>query len=206
MKRLLLGLGCFILFILPLYIRIQISASGLLRSAREARADKRVDEAIDYYRKAASWRAPFTTAADEALFEMRDYINAITDPKLKLEGFRELRSAVFSSRSFLNYTSTAEHKDLKIKELVKEAEQEIEKLAAVEGKAPQNIRIIGEHKENFNFQILAQFAFWAWIAAVFYFIFGAFDEAGKLKGKRGVLKFIPIVVCYTLWIFALLYA
>lgn len=206
MKRIATLLIFLLLLLAPLYFRCAYDAARNLELARSARNAGKDKEAIEYYRRSISWRAPFNTIAYETFLECHQYILTLKDEHLKLDAFRELRSAYLGSRSFIDSLPATSNAEEETRAIMKGIDTEINALVPTAEKRDRHLTIGSTYKENYLFQILAQIAFWGWVASTFIFIWRGFTVEGKFVREAAVLPAITVVGFYAAWLLLLGYA
>ncbi len=88
----------FILVIFgSLYVRTLFESREHLVLARQARTAENYEEAVKHYRRSSSFYSPGNKWAATSAEELYDFAHEQTDPKLKIDALRELRSSFISS-------------------------------------------------------------------------------------------------------------
>ena len=207
MKRAAVIFGGVLLFIAPLYARCWYDAALNLDYARKAKAQGEILSSIEYYRRAVGWRAPFNMPAFEALAEFYEYASrGIEDRSLKLQAFRELRSAVLGSRSFLDRSPFRSAELQLVESVLQRSEGALVELVPIQERRQTYLVDLNAYRENVWFQILSQLAFLGWILAVLNFIWRSFDRQGVIVREGTVQRASLVLGFYAAWLVALRFA
>jgi len=86
-----------VLFLTPLFFRTFFESKRLISEAREYKADKNYDLAVENYRQAITWKGPLGIWGAAAETELRDLIDSGVVPDLE-DAKQELKSALNVSK------------------------------------------------------------------------------------------------------------
>ncbi|RMD86778.1 MAG: hypothetical protein D6808_02640 [Candidatus Dadabacteria bacterium] len=119
-RKVIITISVLILFLAPIQYRTISEADLYLNKARKHLQSKDYRKAIEAYRMAVSWRSPFNKAAATAAKELRDLMLSLPEGSdMQAEAYWELRSALWSSRSWIDGVYGSEYKSVedKLKEV-----------------------------------------------------------------------------------------
>jgi len=197
-RKCLLVILVLILFIVPLYIRTFIEARSSLREAQEFMRNAKVSEAIQSYRTSVSWESPgnpYSRAAAEELFSLAK--DTISDPDVKLEALRELRSALIGSRNILRPENSQSKS-----EMLEEVETEMEPFIRADLEKGF-VRDLSLAQVHYGYQVVAQLLFWSWVGCAILVIYRAFSKVGTVSKKKLFRGIAAVFFFYVLWLFSL---
>jgi len=176
-------------FLTPIYARSIIDARHFLKLGQEAYSQGDFNLAIDSYRRAIVWRSPFNSAAKDAfekLHELSNDSNLTTE--VRLDATRQLRSALYSSRSPLDqiYDSVGEGRSLS--EVRKSLDKQILELTPNEQLSVPKFTLEPKSSPTFWQSVGVEIAFFGWVCSMLLLIWRGFDKRGSFN-KRVLLPY-----------------
>ncbi len=204
MKRVLVAIGLILALIAPLYLRAFYDSSENLSAARRYRASADYVNAIEYYRRAISWRAPFVGDAFRAAEELHKMSTEnLSDPVLKIRALRELRSGFYGSRSFLDQIHPTVFGDSEWTILINRVERELGELTGYSNNIDRYLVIGSDYQENQLLYVLTHAAFWGWIVSIFNLIWRGYSVDGEFQRPILTAQLGLTIAFFCLWLIAL---
>ena len=202
-----------LLFVAMAFFKVTTEARREHQQAEQALGRKNLEEAITHYSRALHWYSPGSAPVAlslERLWEIGQNAERHEDYQLALRAYEDLRSGVYSARSF--YTplrSWIERCDERIADIVAQgkAPRASQQTLAAGHTREEILRILqGTPGPNYVWSIICEAGFIGWIACTFGFILFVFTGEKGFRPRRAVVWGSLIVAFYALWIAGMLRA
>jgi len=176
---------------------VLIRSREALATAKTLASSSDFDGAIESYKDAISWRAPFNPYSSAARVELLKLISdSSISSSLKEKGLQYFAWAITRSRNVFTEADTID------------ALQKIDEIRAQNKLTiPQSqVRETAPPTLNFKMQIVADLFFWSWIVLVFISIWSGFNADGGIKPRNLAGALILSLVFYAGWLISLCFA
>lgn len=207
------GLAIICSFILLVFFKVTFEARREYRTAEEALQAKNIDEAITHFNRAIHWYTPVSSPVRksiERLWEIGAHAEKNGDYPLALRAYQELRSSLYSARSF--YTPCPEW--------IERCDERIASIIS-EGKIPppperkdlpldskeEVLKILKTKTEpDYIWSIICEIGFIGWIACTIGFILFVFAGEKGFLAKRAFVWGALVIIFYAVWVVGMLQA
>jgi len=205
-RKVVLGLGLVVFILASIFIKVYVSSMQEYRRAEAAYEAGDLDTALERYEHAVQWytpRNPWVRRSIESLWRMGRDAEEAGDTTRALAAYRALRGSLYAVRSFYTpYPEWIARCDEKIATLSasKIAQTEAGKKRPFEEIRAESLRLLKkDHAPSVGWAILAEVGFFGWVGCAIGFIFRAYRDAGRLKGRAALRWGLAIIVFYALW-------
>ena len=212
-KKILIGVGVFILFLLLVFAKVTINARTEYQEGDKFFRAKDYKQAIIHFNRAIHWYSPGCTSVTnsiQALWDIGTHAENQGDSDLALDAFQSITSSLYSARSF--YTPH--------QEWIAKCEDRIATIRAKqeEARSPNQWIPFEKRKEealkilrmktapDVFWSLMVELGFLGWIGCAIGFILRVFIGEKGFNPKRAVFWGVLILFFYTLWIMAMLRA
>jgi hypothetical protein len=201
-----------IVFMALAYGKVTIEAQGEYKRALKALEEDNTQEAITHFNRAIHWYAPGSSATKDSIANLWKIGNLAEDSQdygLALRAYRELRSSLYSVRSFYTpHTEWIEKCDERIASIIAEGKAPSpEGRSAPTASKEEVLEILRIKTEpDYFWSIICEVGFVGWIACTVGFIFFVFTGGRGFRAKRALVWGTLIIIFYAVWIVGMLRA
>lgn len=205
-RKVLLVVGLVVFVLGSIFVKVYVSSMKEYRRADEAYEEGDFEAALEHYEHAVQWytpRSPWVRKSIESLWRMGSDAEEEGSADRALSAYRAIRGSLYAVRSF--YTPHREwisRCDEKIATLSagKIAQTEAGKDRPFEEIRAESLGLLKkDHAPSVGWAILAEVGFFGWVGSAIGFIFRAYRDAGRLKGRTALRWGLAIIVFYALW-------
>ena len=212
-KRTFFFLGAFLLFLFIVFLKVNFHARNECQKGQYALQKKHFKQAITHFNRAIHWYSPGSKAVKnsiQALWKIGTQAEKRGNYDLALQAFRELRSSLYSARSF--YTPHSEwikRCDEQIATIIarKKGTGSPDKKISFQKRKQEVLRILKlKTGADVFWSLLCEVGFLGWIGFSIIFIFRTFTKPRGFNARQAILWGIFTIFFYALWIVSMLKA
>jgi len=207
-------ISMMLIFIAAVYAKVTYEARNEYKKAGESLQAEDIPTAITHFNRAIHWYAPGSSAVKksiEHLWQLGTLAEQSEDYALALRAYRELRSSLYSARSFYTpHTDWIEKCDNRIADLIatgKASDALTEGRASSKTSREEVLAILKTKTEpDYFWSIGCELGFLGWIGCTVGFICFVFVGQRGFHARRAVVWGALIVLFYAVWIVGMLRA
>lgn len=212
-RKFFFGFGVFFLFLLLVFLKVNISARNEYQKAEKALQNNDLKQAITHFNRAIHWYSPESKAVKnsiQALWEIGLQAEKSGNYTLALQAFRILRSSLYSARSFyIPYSDWVRKCESRIAAIIarKEKAHPQDKEIPFKNRREEVLKILKTKTEpDVLWSLICEIGFIGWIGCSIGLIFRAFTGPRGFNPGQALGWGIFIILFYALWVVGMLKA